>query len=227
MLAVTGISFKSNHTTNKPAQNQSYINKGCLNSDTLTLQKSRQIGFKGIEELSPNLAVFWKRFAHILNDLNGARIAEDTDRPENFLIMHDKDKLLSTVGKYYREQLTEQNKIINRAKPENIEGLIMELSQLQEKFSYNLGFPHPFASISPNDGPITVRIAEKSSANETLNMAYNPELYEFLKSGKLAETKFAIDHNGKFFSLSINPDIIEYEGQKYNYIDLIAEPVKE
>lgn len=228
MLTVSGINFKSNYNTNTTGKN-SYpiLNRQYekTSTDIITIQKSKQIAFNGLEELSPKLADFFQRFRPILRELDGAQIAEDRFFSGHFIIAHDRDKLWSVIREYGEEMGIEKNKIIIRSKPDDMDGLISDLSMFQEKFSYTFGIPRPFARIHPNDGMLKASFPEK--AVDALNMACNPEFYEFLKSGQLAKTKFAVDHNGKFFTLSMNPDIIEWEGQRYNYIDLIAEPFKE
>lgn len=228
MLAVSGVNFKSNYkttTTGKnsyPILNRQYEK---TNTDTIILQKPKQIAFKGMEELSPKLDEFWQRFEHITRELDGAIIAKDEDIPENFLMSHQKDKMLPAIGKYLHEKEAEINKIVSKAKPDDIEGLINELSLLREKFSFTFGFPTPFVRIRPNNGAVRARISDKPITDESLYMVYNPELYEFLKSGKLFEAKYVVDNGGKFFTLGMNPGIAENKGQIHNYIDLFVEPV--
>lgn len=214
MSAVKPIGFNFNNKVNRISTTSS--NK----TEIRTFNKSN-ITFKGAP-FPLKLTSFLSNFKHLFNSITGTDITPDESISGAYMIWNATGKLTDVAQSYLIEKCREEHEIVKKASPNNIRGLVKELTKHYEKFAYNITPPEPCSRLVPEKN-ISLNIYEEplKIQGSDARMPYNPPLYDFLASGKLSKAQYAIGHDRSIYKIISSQG--EYEG--YKYMELIIEPV--
>lgn len=216
MSAVKPIGFDFNNKVNRVSTTSS------KKTEIRTFNKSN-IAFKG-DPFPPKLTSFLRSFKHLFNSITGANITPDGSVLGSYLIWHDQGKISDVAKSYLTEKCREEFEIAKNASPNDIRGLVKELTKHYEKFAYNITPPNPCSRLIP-ENVISLSIYEKPLQVQTqghvARIPYNTQLYDFLASGKLPKNQYAIGNDRSIYKIISTPG--EYAG--YKYVELRVDPV--
>lgn len=225
MLKISPLNLKANIKRNTDANPGISSNPGNINYAT-NVCNCDSVSFKGVQgnsETVTRLKSFIERFQGIFQELEVRKIVEEAPLSDSYLIFADPKGAKSAIKKYGDAFCMMIGNVINNAK--DIPELIKGLSKQRADYPYIMYDDAPLTRLRPIDDTLAARIYEKQLKLGKMPLGYNPHLFNFIKSGKASEVKFAIGHNGQIYNVITQSGVEKFGNEDYKYVELIAKPV--